>query len=722
MPRVPGFASGAPTSYICGVRRRVTEGKQSSPLFHSCTSMIQSFSRTDRRALTFPAVHPCEGIALETLLSSLIALSRDICNYQSKFFATQRRNARETIRQIGILLMYLEEIRDRGLILSDSIVLCFSELHFTYQKIQFLLEDCTREGARLWMLMKSEFIATQFRFLIRAVATALDVTPLSLIDVGGEVEELVELIAKQARKAKFELDPNDERASRQVLSILNQLEKGIEPELRALKRVLDYLKIRSWADCNKEIKFLEDQNGFESSDCDLREVPFLSSLVGLMSYCRGVIFDTFDYRNAEGQTDARGNLETLSCLNPEDFRCPISLELMTDPVTVSTGQTYDRCSIKKWLKAGNMICPKTGKTLTSTELVPNSSLRKLIHQFCAKNGISLARSGSRSRDITRTIVPESAVAAEAMRFLSKFLARRLVFGTIEQKNKAAYEVRLLAKSNIFNRACLVKEGTVLPLLNLLSSTKTSTQENAIAALLKLSKHITGKNEIIENGGLSLILKVLNMGESLESRQLAAATLFYLSSVEEYRKLLGEAPEAIPGLVKLIKEGTTCGKKNAVVAIFGLLFFPENHQRVLEAGTVPLLVDILASSDKPELITDTLAVLATLAETVEGTQFIVQTSSLRQITGILQSSATRAGKEYCVSMLLSLCINGGREVVAVLAKDPLLMAPLYHLSTEGTSHTSKKARSLLKILHNFHETSTSELMNSSIPQERFVHVQ
>ncbi|KAE8124190.1 hypothetical protein FH972_019096 [Carpinus fangiana] len=687
--------------------------------------MIQKFNRSDRRALKFPAVHPCEGVSPEILLSSLITLSQRICNYQSKLFVTQRRNARETVRQIGILLVYFEEIRDRGLTLSGSFVLCFSELHLTFQKILFLLEDCGREGARLWMLMKSEFVAMQFRMLIRAVATALDVVPLSLIDVGGEVKELVELVARQARKAKFELDPDDERASRRVLFILYQLEKGIEPELSSVKRVLDYLEIRSWSDCNKEIKFLEEEIGFDCSDSDERESPLLSSLVGLTSYCRGVIFEALDNRNAEEQTDARCNVvETLSCLNPHDFRCPISLELMTDPVTVSTGQTYDRSSIEKWLRAGNMLCPKTGEKLRSKELVPNSTLRKLIQQFCVNNGISISstKSESRSHDITRTIVPANPAASEAMRFLSKFLARRLVFGTAEQKNKAAFEIRLLAKSNIFNRSCLVEAGTIPPLLNLLSSTSKSTQENAIAALLKLSKHTTGKKVIFESGGLSSILNVLKRGLSLESRQVAAAILFYLSSVKEYRKLIGEVPEAIPDLVELIKEGSTCGKKNSVVAIFGLLLYPKNHQKVLEAGAVPLLFDILASSDNAELIADALAVLASLAENFDGTLSILQiTSSLPLLTRSLRSSTSRAGKEYSVSILLSLCINGGVEVVAVLAKDPSLMAPLYSLSTDGTSHTSKKACSLLKILHRFHETSASGLMSPAAPHERFVPV-
>ncbi|XP_062098563.1 protein spotted leaf 11-like [Humulus lupulus] len=34
---------------------------------------------------------------------------------------------------------------------------------------------------------------------------------------------------------------------------------------------------------------------------------------------------------------------------PNDFRCPISLELMKNLVIVSTGQTYERSCIQKWI-------------------------------------------------------------------------------------------------------------------------------------------------------------------------------------------------------------------------------------------------------------------------------------------------------------------------------------------------------------------------------------
>ena len=127
------------------------------------------------------------------------------------------------------------------------------------------------------------------------------------------------------------------------------------------------------------------------------------------------------------------------------------------------------------------------------------------------------------------------------------------------------------------------------------------------------------------------------------------------------------PEAFPALVNLMKEGTACGKKNAAVALFWLLLYPENYQRVLDAGTVPLLVDILASSDKHELVADSLAVLATLAKSYDGTFAILQTSSLPLITRILQCSTSQAGKQHCVSILLSLCTNGGDEAIAIFLR-------------------------------------------------------
>ena len=72
---------------------------------------------------------------------------------------------------------------------------------------------------------------------------------------------------------------------------------------------------------------------------------------------------------------------------PPFFVCPISLELMKDPVTVSTGITYDRHSIEKWLFAAvpkNNTCPVTKQPLLP-DLTPNHTLRRLIQAWCTVN-------------------------------------------------------------------------------------------------------------------------------------------------------------------------------------------------------------------------------------------------------------------------------------------------------------------------------------------------
>ncbi|KAL5974486.1 hypothetical protein ACLOJK_031151 [Asimina triloba] len=677
--------------------------------------------KSDRRILTFPAVIPCSSVSPTALLNSLITVAHAIDRYRSKTLAVHRRNAREAIRQITILLIFLEEVRDSRTPLSPSAMLCFSELYVTLQKIRCLLQDCTREGARLWILLQSEMVTNEFRILIRTISTALDVMPLQCVDAEQDVRELVEMVARQARQVTVQTDPSDKWAARLVLDALGRFERRIPPDRRDLKCLLDHLEIRTWSECNREVRFLEEEMDFQNSKGADREVALLSSLVGLMNYCRAKMFSSLDGRSNERPDCRCEDGEMLSCINPEDFRCPISLELMTDPVVIASGHTYDRASIRKWFKAGNLTCPKTGQKLTHTELIPNTIINKLIKQFCNENGISVVEPGNRSRDLGWTHLPGSPAATESMRMIAVFLVRKLVARFDEEKNKAANEIRLLSKSSIYNRACLVEAGVVGRLLKLLSSTDPSIQENATAALLNLSKHSKGKTIIFESGGVGPILDILTKGLRMESRQNAAASLFYLSSVHEYREAIGAIPSAIPALVELMRSaGTARGKKNAVVAVFGLLLFPGNHQRALAAGAVPALINLL-SSERTDVVNDCLAVLATLVEKPEGAAAIDRTTTIPSIVGILQSSPSQAGKEYCVSILLSLCIACGAEAILVLQKTPSIMESLYSLLTEGTSRAVRKAGSLLRLLHSFHGLNSQGMLNPACPQERAVHV-
>mmetsp|Transcript_92930 Transcript_92930/g.277335 ORF Transcript_92930/g.277335 Transcript_92930/m.277335 type:complete len:269 (+) Transcript_92930:67-873(+) len=61
-----------------------------------------------------------------------------------------------------------------------------------------------------------------------------------------------------------------------------------------------------------------------------------------------------------------------------EFSCPITQELMRDPVIAADGHSYDRAAIQQWLAMGRRTSPVTNAALPSQSLVPNLALRSQI--------------------------------------------------------------------------------------------------------------------------------------------------------------------------------------------------------------------------------------------------------------------------------------------------------------------------------------------------------
>ena len=72
------------------------------------------------------------------------------------------------------------------------------------------------------------------------------------------------------------------------------------------------------------------------------------------------------------------------------FFCPLTLDLMRDPVSTEDGQTFEREPIEQWL-ALHDTSPVTGARLGSTRLVPNLALRQAIEQWQESHGMHVRR-------------------------------------------------------------------------------------------------------------------------------------------------------------------------------------------------------------------------------------------------------------------------------------------------------------------------------------------
>lgn len=83
------------------------------------------------------------------------------------------------------------------------------------------------------------------------------------------------------------------------------------------------------------------------------------------------------------QTDSTNNLEI-----PDEYICPLTLELMLDPVMSKYGNSYERSAILQWVARRNS-CPLTRRPLHLSDIVTNHHLRSQIRKFQKDNNLDI---------------------------------------------------------------------------------------------------------------------------------------------------------------------------------------------------------------------------------------------------------------------------------------------------------------------------------------------
>ncbi|XP_010252136.1 PREDICTED: U-box domain-containing protein 13-like isoform X2 [Nelumbo nucifera] len=490
----------------------------------------------------------------------------------------------------------------------------------------------------------------------------------------------VELVLSQFKRAKGRVDAPDVELFEDLLSVYNRSgDAEIDPTI--LRRLAEKLQLMSIADLKQESLALHEMVVASGGDPG-ENIEKMSMLLKKIK----------DFVQTEDpDMGAPANEKTEIPVIPDDFRCPISLELMKDPVIVSTGQTYERACIEKWLEAGHGTCPKTQQNLSSTVLTPNYVLRSLIAQWCEANGIEPPKRPSNSRP-SKT----ASVCLPAERAKIDILLRKLTSGNIEDQCSAAGELRLLAKRNTDNRVCIAEAGAIPLLVGLLLTTDPRTQEHAVTALLNLSICEDNKSSIISSGAVPGIVHVLKKG-SMETRENAAATLFSLSVVDENKVTIG-ASGAIPALVALLNEGSQRGKKDAATALFNLCIYQGNKGRAVRAGVVSTLMRLLTEPGGG-MVDEALAVLAILASHPEGKMAIGAAAAVPVLVEVIGSGSPR-NRENAAAVLVHLCSGDPKHIAE--AQELGLMDLLLDLVQNGTDRGKRKAAQLLDRISRFVE--------------------
>jgi hypothetical protein len=149
------------------------------------------------------------------------------------------------------------------------------------------------------------------------------------------------------------------------------------------------------------------------------------------------------------------------------------------------------------------------------------------------------------------------------------LVKKIEMGTETEIELAVIDLRLLTKHDVESRQFIAEANGIQLLIPLLDSPKGIIQENAITTLLNLSISDGNRALIMETSGAwDAIFKLLGAGVTDEAKENAAATIFSLLIVEEYRERVGEKPGTLSELLQILKEvHTHRGKKDVIKVRF-----------------------------------------------------------------------------------------------------------------------------------------------------------
>ncbi|CDP07279.1 unnamed protein product [Coffea canephora] len=298
------------------------------------------------------------------------------------------------------------------------------------------------------------------------------------------------------------------------------------------------------------------------------------------------------------------------------FLCPLTKQVMRDPVTLENGQTFEREAIEKWFKqckesGRRLVCPLTQRELRSTELNPSIALRNTIEEWNARNEavqLDMARrsltSGSLEQDILQALKFIQYLCQKSRSNKHVIRNEEMIPMIIDMlkssfrrtRLKALETLRIVVEEDSDNKEIMAQGDTVRTVVKFLSNEQSKEREEAVLLLYELSKSEALCEKIGSVNGAILILVGMasSTSENIVAVEMADKTLENLGKSENNVRQMAENGRLQP-LLRLLLEGSS-ETKLSMAAFLGDLVL-NNDVKVLVARTVgSSLINILKSGN------------------------------------------------------------------------------------------------------------------------------
>eukprot|EP00252_Welwitschia_mirabilis_P004668 TRINITY_DN14965_c0_g2_i1.p1 TRINITY_DN14965_c0_g2~~TRINITY_DN14965_c0_g2_i1.p1 ORF type:complete len:468 (+),score=62.87 TRINITY_DN14965_c0_g2_i1:791-2194(+) len=370
-------------------------------------------------------------------------------------------------------------------------------------------------------------------------------------------------------------------------------------------------------------------------------------------------------------------IEELDCSDdvPSVFICPISLEPMQDPVTLCTGQTYERSNILQWFSIGQYICPTTMQKLWDVTLTPNRTLFHLIYKWFSH----------------RFVIQKKDVQGRV-----KDLLERLTRAKGQARIQALSALRLIAQTDESGRKTIVDEGGVMLLSSLLGPfTSHLVGAEAIGILVRLPLDQKGKTSLTEPAKISLMVDLLHEG-TIETRINSAKLIETLIDMEDLQSENVSCFRLLFGLLKLVKDRRHPRGIAAALSLLRIICCcTQVRSHMVSIGLVSQLIELLPHTTTTCLET-ALSILDTLSTLQAGRDALKDCScTIPNIVRVLMRLSENS-KQHALSILWTVCKLAPEECTSTAVEAGIATKLLLVIQSSCNPVVKQRSTELLKL--------------------------
>ncbi|CAJ2663085.1 unnamed protein product [Trifolium pratense] len=575
---------------------------------------------------------------------------------------------KDSFKELGTylerIMPVLKELRREKVSDSETFNRAIDIMNRETREAKMLALECSKKS-KVYLLMNCRSIVQKLENHTKELSKALGLLPLATSGLSAGILQEIGKICDNMEKAGFKAAIAEEE-------ILEKIESGIRENNvnRSYANNLMTLIAEAVGITNEKstikVELEEFKKEIENARVDKKkaEAMQMDQIIALLERADAASSPSERKLKYFAKRQSLGSriLEPL-----QSFYCPITHDVMVEPVETSSDQTFERSAIEKWFEEGNKLCPLTMIPLDTSVLRPNKTLKQSIEEWKDRNTM-----------ITIATLKEKIHQ----------------FGDDDEVINSLKTLQDLCEQREQHREWLMLEDYILVLIQILGSRNRDIRNHALVILCILAKDNEEAKERIVTVDNAIESIVHSLGRRPEERKLAVALLLELSKYDLAREHIGKVQGCILLLLTMSNGDDNQAAEDATELLDNLSYSDQNVILMAKANYFKHLLQRLSTgADDVKMI-----MAKTLAE--------------MELTDHNKESLFAGG---VLAPLLHLFLHNDLQVKTVATK---ALRNLSSLKTNGLEMIRQRAvRPLLDLLfhHSIHTSSLWEDVAAIIMQ-------